>query len=268
MPIAQVGDLNVVYDITGTGEPVLLVNGIGAARAGWGLQLPAVAKEFQAITFDNRDVGETGPGTDEGLPSIRRFADDAVGLLNALGIQRAHVAGASMGGCIAQEIAISHPERTKSVTIICSWAEVDPWMAELWEQWEHLFAAQGAVEWARTTWLWVFTHRHYLNPDNLKDLVAGAAADPRPQTLAMYLRKSHAAKTFSALDRLPGVTAPAHVIAGAEDIFTPPRYSEAIAAAIPNARLTVLPNAGHGAFWETTDAFNGAVLGFLRRFQG
>ena len=267
MPIARVGDLDIVYDIAGTGEPVLLINGIGAARAGWALQTPALSKEFQAISFDNRDVGETGPGPDESLYSIRRFADDAAGLLDALGIARAHVVGASMGGCIAQEFAISHPARTKSATIICSWAEVDPWMAELWEQWERLFAAQGAVEWARATWLWVFTHRYYRTPDHLQRLLASAAADPRPQTLAMHLRQSHAAKTFSALERLPGVTAPTHVIVGAEDIFTPPRYAQAIAAAIPNARLTILPNAGHGAFWETTAAFNDAVLGFLRQVR-
>jgi 3-oxoadipate enol-lactonase len=264
MPTAQVGDLRIVYDITGAGEPVLMFNGIGAPRGGWSSQIPAISREFQTITFDNRDVGETGPGSDSAFYSMRRFADDAAGLLDALGIASAHIVGASMGGCIAQEFAISHPDCARSVTVICSWAEVDPWMAELWEQWEHLFAAQGAVEWARTTWLWVFTHRYYRDPNNLDRLLAGARADPHLQSLAMYLRQSHAAKTFSALNRLSGVTAPAHVIVGAEDIYTPVRYSEQIAAALPNARLTVLPNAGHGAFWETTDAFNDAVLGFLR----
>ena len=264
MAAIQVGDLSIVYDIAGSGEPVLMFNGIGAPRGGWGLQVPVISREFQTITFDNRDVGETGAGSDASSYSMRRFADDAAGLLDALGIATTHIVGASMGGCIAQEFAISHPDRARSVTIICSWAEVDPWMAELWEQWEHLFAAQGAVEWARTTWLWVFTHRYYRDPVNLERLLAGARSAPHPQTLEMYLRQSHAAKTFSALDRLAGVKVPAHVIVGAEDIYTPPRYSEQIAAAIQNAQLTVLPNAGHGAFWETTSAFNDAVLGFLR----
>jgi pimeloyl-ACP methyl ester carboxylesterase len=264
MPVAQVGDLRLVHDVAGRGEPVLMINGIGAPRGGWSLQIPAIAAEFQAITFDNRDVGETGPGGSDAFYSMRRFADDAAGLLDALGIERAHIVGASMGGCIAQEFAISHPDRTHSVTIICSWATVDPWLAELWDQWEHLFAAQGAVEWARTSWLWVFTHRWYADPSRLASLLESARADPRPQTLAMYLRQSHAAKTFEALDRLPGVTAPAHVIVGAEDIFTPPRFSREIAAAIPGSQLTILPDVGHGAFWETTEVFNEAVLSFLR----
>lgn len=266
MPEAKVGDLRIVYDVAGEGDPVLMINGIGATRGGWDLQVPAISAEYKAITFDNRDVGQTGPGDRTDFYSMRQFADDAVGLLDALGIDRAHIVGASMGGCIAQEFAIAYPSRTRSVTIICSWAAVDRWMAELWEQWEHLFAAQGPVEWARTTWLWVFTHRWYdRNPSQLNEMIAAAEADPHPQTLPMYLRQSHAAKTFAAIDRLPSIAAPAHVIVGAEDIFTAPRYSQQIAALIPGSTLTILPNAGHGAFWETTEAFNEAVLDFLRK---
>lgn len=264
MPAAQVGDLRIVYDLAGDGDPVLMINGIGAARSGWDLQVPAIAREYTAITFDNRDVGETGPGENTDFYPVRQLADDAAGLLDALGIERAHIVGASMGGCIAQEFAISHPGRARSVTIICSWASVDPRMAELWEQWEHLFAAQGAIEWARTTWLWIFTHRWYNDPAHPQSLLDAAAADPHPQTLAMYLRQSHAAKTFDAVDRLSSVSTPAHVVVGAEDIFTPSRCSQDIAGIIPGAKLTILPNVGHGAFWETASAFNEAILSFLR----
>jgi pimeloyl-ACP methyl ester carboxylesterase len=264
MPTAAVGDLNVSYDMLGSGEPVLMVNGIGAERAGWGMQVPAVTREFTAITYDNRDVGETGAGRDPKLYTIRQFADDAAGLLDTLGIESAHIVGASMGGCIAQEFAISYPTRTRSTTIICSWPRVDPWLAELWEQWEHLFRALGPVEWSRTTWLWVFTHRSYREAGFLDGLLQAAEANPRKQTLEMYLRQSHAAKTFDALDRLGSISAPAHVICGAEDIFTPCRHSEAIAAAIPNAKLSVMPDVGHGMFWEATDDFNELVMEFIR----
>ena len=264
MPSTAVGDLNVAYDIHGSGEPLLMINGIGAERAGWALQVPAISRVLMTITYDNRDVGETGPGRDPKPYAIRQFADDTAGLLDALGIESAHIVGASMGGCIAQEFAISHPDRARSATIICSWPRVDPWLAELWEQWEHLFRALGPVEWGRTSWLWVFTHRAYREPGFLDGLLSAAAANPRKQTLEMYLRQSHAAKTFDAIDRLGGVTAPTHVICGEEDIFTPRRYSEAISAAIPNAKLSVMPAVGHGMFWEATDAFNELVLDFLR----
>jgi len=265
MPIAAVAGLDVTYDIHGSGEPVLMINGIGAERAGWGMQVPAVSRGYMAITYDNRDVGETGPGRDPRPYAARQFADDAAGLLDALGIESAHIVGASMGGCIAQEFAISHPNRTRSVTIICAWPRVDPWLDELWEQWEHLFRALGPVEWNRATWLWVFTHRAYQNPGFLVGLLAAAESNPRKQTVEMYLRQSHAARTFDALDRLGGITAPAHVICGEEDIFTPRRYSKAIAAAIPGAKLSVMPGVGHGMFWEATDAFNELVLEFIRQ---
>jgi 3-oxoadipate enol-lactonase len=264
MPTAAVGDLNVAYDIHGDGEPVLMINGIGAERAGWNMQVPAISREFKAITYDNRDVGETGSGNSDAFYSIRQFADDAAGLLDALGIERAHIVGASMGGCIAQEFAISHPERTRSTTIICSWSRVDPWLAELWEQWEHVFRTLGPIGWARTTWLWVFTHRAYREPGFLDGLMGGAGSNPRLHSLEMYLRQSHAAKSFDALDRLGSITEPAHVICGEADIFTPCRYSREMTAAIPDAKLSVMPEVGHGMFWEATDEFNELVLGFIR----
>ena len=241
-----------------------MINGIGADRTAWRLQTPAVAREFRTVTFDNRDVGETGPGRNPRFYGIKQFADDAAGLLDALGIARAHVIGASMGGAIAQEFALAYPERTTSVSIVCSWPTTDPWLAELWERWERLFEALGPVEWARTTWLWVFTHRYYRDPAHLRELVAGAEAAPRPQTFEMYRRQSRAAASHDVLDRLGAITAPAHVICGEEDIFTPLRYSRAIAEAIPGARLSVMPGVGHGMFWEATEAFNELVVGFLR----
>jgi 3-oxoadipate enol-lactonase len=98
----------------------------------------------------------------------------------------------------------------------------------------------------------------------LDELMRATGSNPRLQTLEMYLRQSRAAKTFDALDRLESITTPAHVICGAEDIFTPTRYSQQIAAAIPNARLSVMTAVGHGMFWEATDEFNDLVLGFIR----
>jgi pimeloyl-ACP methyl ester carboxylesterase len=259
-----VGDLSVAYDIHGAGEPVLMINGIGADRAGWGMQVPAVSAAFKAITYDNRDIGETGPTEPHRWYDMRQFADDAAGLLDALGIGSAHIIGASMGGCIAQEFALSYPEMTRSATIICSWARVDPWLAELWAQWEHIFSALGSIEWSRTTLLWVFTHRIYRRPGFLDALLDAARANPNKQSREMYLRQSRAAKSFDALDRLSTISAPTHVICGEEDIFTPRRYSEEIAAAIPGARLSVMPNVGHGMFWEATDDFNNLVIDFIK----
>ena len=267
MPAVTVGDLDVAYDVAGPegGTPILMINGLGADRSGWALQVPALSREFRTITYDNRDVGQTGAGRAPHPYGIRQFADDAAGLLDALGIARAHVVGASMGGAIAQEFGLAYPERTASLTIVCSWARTDPWLAELFRHWETVVDASGALEWTRASWLWVFTWRLYDDdPATFADLLATAAANPTPQTADMYKRQSHAATAHDALDRLGQIAPPTHVIAGAEDQLTPLRFSETIAAAIPGARLSIMSDVGHGMFWEATDPFNDLVLGFIR----
>ncbi len=267
MPHALIGDLTVAYDIQGSGPPLLMINGIGAARGAWNLQVRDFEREFQVVTFDNRDVGETGPGCPAVAYPMQQFAHDAAGLLDALGIECAHVVGASMGGAIAQEFAATFPERTRSVTIVCSWPKTDRWMHELMTQWDEVFRQQGRVAWDRTTWLWVFTHRFYADPANLTMLLTTSEKAGHPQSLEAYLRQSDAFKRHDVLDRLPSITAPAHVICGEEDIYTPLRYSIEIANAIPGATLSVIPEAGHGMFWEATATFNQLVSDFIQSVE-
>ena len=264
MPKAAVDDLEIAYDLIGAGPPVVLINGIGAPRAGWALQAPVLANYFSVLTFDNRDVGETGAGVDPKPYPMKQFADDLAGLLDAVGWPSAHIVGASMGGAIAQEFAVGYPDRTRSVTIVCSWPKSDPWMIELMSQWDDVFATQGRVAWDRTTWLWVFTERFFnTDPSPLPQLLADSEGMPFPQSLESYMRQSDAFKAFDIIDRLPSISAPAHVIVGEEDIYTPMRYSLEIANAIPGATLTAIPEAGHGVFWEQTAEFNRSVGNFL-----
>lgn len=264
MPKATVGDLEIAYDLTGTGPPVAMINGIGAPRAGWGLQVPALSRHFTVLTFDNRDVGETGAGSDPHPYRMQQFADDLAGLMDVIGWSSAHIIGASMGGAIAQEFAIGYPDRTRSVSIVCSWPKSDPWMVELMTQWDNIFATQGRVAWDRTTWLWVFTERFYnADPDPVPGLLRQSEESPFPQSLESYMRQSGAFKAHDALDRLPSISSPAHVIVGEEDIYTPLRYSLEIANAIPESTLTVIPEAGHGLFWEQTELFNRTLGNFL-----
>lgn len=264
MPTANVGDLTIAYDEFGSGPPLLMINGLGATRAGWSLQAPALGEHFWTITFDNRDVGETGAGGNPESYSMRQFADDVAGLLDELAIPAAHIVGGSMGGCVAQEFALAYPERTLSSTIICSWGTADPWLQEVLTLWEGIFATQGAVAWSRTSWAWVFTYRWYRDPANLINLLEAAEQEPPPQTFDMYERQSNAAANFDRLGDIGAITAPTHVIAGEEDYLTPVRFSEEIAAAIPNAKLSVMQDVGHGMFWERTDDFNALVLDFIR----
>jgi 3-oxoadipate enol-lactonase len=265
VPSTRVGDLDVVWDAAGpaTGAPVLMINGLGAARGSWYLQVPALAGRYRVYTYDNRDVGETGCGEDMSGYGIDQFARDAAGLIESLESGPVHVIGASMGGAIAQELALARPDLVRSVQIVCSWPQTDPWLAELILQWKSMFFAMGAFDWARNTWVWVFTHRWFGDPEKMAGLRHDAESYPFPQTPEMFGRQCDAIVPFDARQRLGEIAAPTHVIAGEEDIFTPTRYSREMATAIPGSTLTILPEVGHGMFWETPEAFNAALVEFL-----
>lgn len=265
MPRTAVDDLEIFWEEQGSGgaTPVIMLNGLGAGRGGWSMQAPALAEHFRVITLDNRDIGETGATPNNRFYRMRQFADDVIGLMDALDIDRAHIVGASMGGAITQELAINSPDRVETATIICSWPKTDAYLNELLIQWEQLFEALGAVAWQRTTLPWVYTYRWFDEPDHLQNELGRMVATPPIQTAAMYLRQSNAARSHDALDRLERMTAPTHIICGAEDLLTPVRYSQQLADRIPGSRLTILPNAGHGIFWETPGALNQAIREFL-----
>jgi pimeloyl-ACP methyl ester carboxylesterase len=242
-----------------------MINGLGAARGSWHLQVPALAERYRVYTYDNRDVGETGPGEETSGYGIDRFARDAVGLIESLQTGPVHVIGASMGGAIAQELALARPDLVRSVQIVCSWPHTDPWLAELILQWKSMFFAMGAFDWARNTWVWVFTHRWFRDPEKMAGLRRDAESNPNPQTPEMFGRQCDAIVPFDVREDLAAISAPTHVIAGEEDIFTPQRFSQEIAAAIPGSAFSILPAVGHGMFWETPEAFNAALLDFLDR---
>lgn len=265
MPTSRVGDLDMVWDVAGLpdAEPVLMINGLGAPRTAWNLQVPALSEHFRVFTFDNRDVGETGAGSLEAYP-IGQFALDAIGLVETLELGPVHVIGASMGGAIAQELAVARSDLTRSLQIVCSWPRTDPYLAELVQGWSDMFAVMGREAWARNTWLWVYTHRWFTEPSHLTNAARDTAADPFPQSAEMFARQCAAVIGFDALDRLSQIGAPTQVIAGAEDLLTPPRYSEEIVAAIPGAIYTLMPEVGHGMFWEATDSFNASLVNFIQ----
>lgn len=262
MAMAQVNDLTFAWDEAGTGDPVVMINGLGADRSAWYLQVSAFSNEYRVITFDNRDCGQTGACSHE--YTVRQFADDTIGLMDAIGVDRAHIVGASMGGSIAQEMAIEYPDRVRSATLVCSWPATDPWLKELLLSWEDIFAGIGPYGWVRAHWPWVFTHRFYQDTERIEELKRTAREAPNPQTTEMYRRQSQAAIGHDTRDRLDRIKAPTHVICGEEDIFTPLRYSHDLVSSIPGATLSVIPRAGHGMFWEATDEFNETVLRFIR----
>jgi len=157
------------YVEAGAGDPLVLVMGFGGDHLAWGLQIPAFAAKYRVIAFDNRGVGQSDtPDTPYTTPMM---ADDTVGLMDVLGIARAHVCGVSMGGMIAQEIALRHPARVRTLQLHATLARPDAYMHALSDVWRELRPSIGREEWLRSLALWLFAPVTYAERPELIELL-------------------------------------------------------------------------------------------------
>jgi pimeloyl-ACP methyl ester carboxylesterase len=267
MPDTCAPGFRMAYDVRGTGFPLLLINGLGSDRQEWLGQLPAFASRFRVISFDNRGAGESG--CPPGPFTTACMADDAAVLLSFLGVERAHVLGVSLGGMIAQEVALRHPERVEALVLACTspggTASVRPPPEAL-----AAFApSPGGDREAdlRRTIPFLYTDRFLREqPEEIETFIARRLVAPAsPEGYAAQLS---AAIGHSAGDRLRGIRARTLVIAGTADRLVPPVNSERIAERIPGAKLVLLPGAPHRLFAENAEAFNREVLAFLSGRSG
>lgn len=262
MPTVTVNGIDLHYVEAGSGEPLLLIMGFGGDHLAWAFQVPALSARYRVITFDNRGAGQSSV-PDEPY-STRVMAQDAVGLLDALGVERAHVLGVSMGGMIAQEVALQHPGRVRSLQLHCTYARPDRYILALMEAWRAVRARATPEEWLRTVALWLFSPRTYAErPDFVETVIQTGLANPHPFSLTGFLRQGDAVRGHDALDRLPGLACPTLVSVAEDDILVPPRFAREVAAATPGAELRVIEGAGHVYFWERADVFNAMCLDFL-----
>jgi 3-oxoadipate enol-lactonase len=261
MPVADRGHTQIFWEEEGSGEPLLLVMGLGWPRQMWARHLPALTERFRVITFDNRGVGQTV--TTSSQWTLSDMADDALAVLEAAGVRRAHVYGASMGGGIAQVLTIEHPERVGALILGCTATRAARRRLPLWSVLRHLLPALPAGRRARTIAL-------------ARALVYGPATDPALINEDLRLLESLArpadgirAQRRAVLGyegsqpRLGSVRSPTLVIHGSDDRLVPLAYGQELARLIPGADLVVLPGAGHMYITDSTEAADSAVLSFL-----
>jgi 3-oxoadipate enol-lactonase len=261
VPLVQANGIRIYVEEEGSGPPLLLIMGLGASLETWAAQRSAFAARHRVITFDNRGAGRSAspppPWT------VAAMAEDAVGVLDALAVERAHVLGVSMGGMIAQELAIRHPERVASLVIAMSFSRPEPLRRTflLHRRWARLQGADTTSE-SVATLPWVLSPATLRTPDRLEPILTLVGTMPFMSAEA-YAHQVDAIVDHSTQDRLYLVRAPTLVVAAAEDVLTPVFLSEEIVAAIPNAHLEVLPRGGHAVLIEHPDDFNRIVLGWL-----
>jgi 3-oxoadipate enol-lactonase len=265
MPYAVINKIRMHYESAGHGDPLLLINGLASPAAGWALQVQALAPHFRVVTFDNRGVGATDLPP-EPVYTIAQMADDAAAVLRHLKVARAHVLGASMGGTIAIELALRHPRLVRSLTLACTWTEADARFLHTIDSWIALAYRVPVEERLRhVIYPWLFTPAFFATTSNIETEFQRAMAYPHQTKAEAIERQGKGITAWNAtrVKRLSSIRVPALVLAGADDILTPPAFSRALAKRLPRARLSVLPG-GHGFFLEHAELFNRTVLRFLK----
>jgi len=267
MPFVHATDgTRIHYEVTGKSgaTPVLMIQGLGASKNAWNLQRIAMATRFRCISFDNRGAGRSDKPTEPF--TLEQMADDAIAVLDAAGIETAHVVGASMGGVISQIVAVKYPHRVRSLTLVCTACRNHPWRQELLQSWAKTAEEKGMIEVGKEAAQWV------MSPRSFRRLVPaftwmGPLAALRPRH--SFVSQIHAILDTreDLVDQLSTITAPTMVIVGNQDILTPRGDSEEIAERIPNSELVVISGAAHGLMMEHSSTFNKILIEFLQRTE-
>jgi 3-oxoadipate enol-lactonase len=266
--VARVNGTGLAFAVTGEGSPLLLVAGYGVDAGAWRRQVDALAAAHAVITYDHRGVGGSWPIGERGT-SLAELAEDAHALLTHLGRTPAVVVGASMGAAVALELALAHPDAVRGLVLVTPVLTADPRFAAVLRAWRDTDApaSEGRIR-ALLPWL---CGRELLAHDGRREAVAAAlramAARTPPATLRHHA-DALLAWLGSRTGALAAVTIPALVVAGGDDVLTPSTEAEALARALPHARLEVLAGSGHALMIERAEALNALVLGFVRELRG
>ncbi|MBI3770356.1 MAG: alpha/beta hydrolase [Deltaproteobacteria bacterium] len=260
MPRVATGAGELVYEELGSGPPLLFISGTSFDRSMWGGQVAHFMGRYRCVTFDNRDVGESALASAAYTP--RDMAADTLVLMDTLGLEHAHVVGHSLGGAVAQEIALAVPARVRSLVLVDTWARSDDYTRGTFRTWQRLRERCETREFLESATLFAVGHT-FVNTVGLETLVGMYAGAPHPQNAHGFVRQVDADLAHDTGDRLGRITCPTLVIAGEEDTIFFREHHEMLAEGIAGARLVMLPKTGHMPPVESTDAFNRELERFL-----
>lgn len=256
--------VRIAYETHGSGEPVLLIMGFGAPRQAWITQLPALAERYQVLALDNRNAGES-----EVTPhcTMELMAADAMAVLDAEGIDSAHVVGLSMGGMIAQHAALNHPERVRSLslcTTTCGGPQAQQAAPDVLAGLMGLQGASLTDPQALEKFGWILFPRDWLatNAARLKTAMAPLLDVPRPPMAAVQAQLM-AILSHNTYERLPAIAHRTLVLHGTDDVLIPPGNANLLAERIPGSRLEWIPGSGHGFNFQEPETFNRILIDFL-----
>jgi pimeloyl-ACP methyl ester carboxylesterase len=260
MPFADNAGVRIHWEEQGRGEPLLLIMGLGYTLEMWHRTIPRLADRFRVIAFDNRGVGRSD--APEGPYSTQEMAGDGAAVLDAAGVDVAHVVGASLGGMIAQELVLAHPERARSLVLCCTTCGGPTFVPAEPEVLAALQARATMTPEEGVRAMIPFIYDAGTPTDRIdEDLAIRLRTFPQP---GGYLAQLHAATSHDAHARVGAIAVPTLVVHGESDRLVRPENGRDLAARIPGSMLVMVTRASHILFTDQPEVVHGTILEFLR----
>lgn len=268
MSTAKVNGINLYYESTGKGEPMVLIPYLAADQACYAYQVGDYAKHFTCISVDLRGAGQSdkpaGPYTTE------LFADDIAAFMQAIGVERAHITGLSLGAAVGMWLAVKHPEKVKTLSLHSAWPKTDTFLKSIVETWQVMARGLDSVPEMiiKGIFPWCFTPSLYNDhPDTIKGLSDFVRSRP-VQPLEAFMEESAAVINHDCSAGLSRIKAPTQITVGRFDMCTSTRFAEPMHKQIKGSELHVFEDCSHAPIYENVAAFNATTLDFLNRHGG
>lgn len=261
----QSNGISLAYEERGSGDPLVLIMGLGAPGSVWEQHALEYEKHFRCFLVDNRGAGDTDKP--EGPYTTVQMADDYAGLIHSLNLGPVRVAGLSMGGAIAQQLALRYPELVQSMLLVCAWARCDFYMRTVFDHFARMRAVSSPADFTQLLQLWIWTPAWM--EEHSADIVAAqresaeAAARGEAMPRHAFEAQCRACADHDAAAQLGKIQVPVLLTAGSDDIFVPLRCAEELHRSIPGSELRVFHGRGHVHHWESLEEFNQVTAQWL-----
>ena len=260
MPKTTVADGEIEYQISGDGHPLIFVSGLGGVGRYWEPQLKAFGARYRVVTYDQRGTG--GSDKTQRRFSVDQMTAELVGLMDALGFERAHIVGLSTGGAIGQTLAIEYPQRIARLVAVSTWTHCDPWFRRLFEARRAMYQQAGSELHAMFHPLWLYPPDYVNAHDTEIDEERRKAVAGTPP-VEVSVGRIDAIMGFDRRKDLHRIKAPTLIVAADNDYITPCYYAEALGKAIAGSRLVIMKGGGHSLTKTRPEEFNRLALDFL-----
>ena len=268
MPTVRSNNFNLYYETTGSGEPLVLIPYLAADQACYAFQVADYAKHFTCISVDLRGAGQSDKPADAYTTEL--FADDIAAFMQAIGVERAHVFGLSLGAAVGMWLAAKYPEKMKTLSLHSSWPKTDPFLHTVVESWQAAAKGLDSVPDTIITAIlpWCLRPETYAaKPDLLKTLADFVRSRP-VQPVDAFLREADAVINHDCLTGLGRIAAPTQITFGRYDMVTSTRFADALQGQIKGSEVHVFEDCSHAPIYENVAAFNAATLAFLQKHSG